>query len=61
LASSILLAPMFERLLYGVAARDPLSHTAAALAIAAVGLAATAVPAIRAARIDPARALKRSV
>ncbi|HEY6223421.1 MAG TPA: ABC transporter permease [Gemmatimonadales bacterium] len=46
------------RFLYGVAPIDPISFVVAALALATVALVATYGPARRAARLDPARALR---
>jgi predicted permease len=45
-------------LLFGVSALDPLTYVAVALALAATALLATYLPARRAARIDPAAALR---
>jgi ABC-type antimicrobial peptide transport system permease subunit len=45
-------------LLYGVAPADPLALVGAAVALGAVCLIATVVPARRATRIDPAIALR---
>ncbi len=50
---SRLLAP----LLFGIDARDPLTFAAAGLLLAIVGVAACLVPAARASRLDPVRAL----
>jgi ABC-type antimicrobial peptide transport system permease subunit len=45
-------------LLYGVGARDPLTLLAVTLALAVVGLAASWIPARRAARIDPLHSMR---
>jgi predicted permease len=61
-AAGALLAALATRLvsgaLYGVGVADPMAWSAAGGALAAAALAAHAVPAWRAARIDPAAALK---
>ena len=44
--------------LYGVSARDPLTLAAIAALLAVVALAASGIPALRAARIDPMEALR---
>jgi ABC-type lipoprotein release transport system permease subunit len=44
--------------LYGIGAADPMAWTAAILMVAGVTSLATAVPAVRAMRIDPARTLR---
>jgi ABC-type antimicrobial peptide transport system permease subunit len=44
-------------LLYGVRALDPVAFLAAAVVLGMVAVAAAAVPALRAARVDPAIAL----
>ena len=44
---------MLQTLLYGVAAADPLTFAAVLGLLSAVTLAACAVPAVRAARVDP--------
>ena len=51
-------AGLLESLLFGVSPRDPLIYGAVVLLVAAVGLAANAIPARRAAGLDPVRALR---
>jgi ABC-type antimicrobial peptide transport system permease subunit len=51
-------ARFIESQLFGVEARDPLIFLASAAALFAVALAAGLIPAWRAARIDPVRALR---
>jgi ABC-type antimicrobial peptide transport system permease subunit len=48
-----------QNLLFGVPPLDVLTFTASAIAIVSVGVAAAAVPALRAARIDPVAALRQ--
>jgi ABC-type antimicrobial peptide transport system permease subunit len=45
-------------LLYGLPPRDPLTMTAAAVVLGAIGALAGGIPAWRASRIDPARVLR---
>jgi ABC-type antimicrobial peptide transport system permease subunit len=45
-------------MLFGVSARDPVIYVCVAIGIAAVSLAATLIPARRAAVVDPLRALR---
>jgi putative ABC transport system permease protein len=47
-----------ETLLYGVTSRDPLTFTIMSVTLSAIALFACLVPAIRAARVDPARVLR---
>jgi putative ABC transport system permease protein len=58
LAVALAAATLLESLLFGVSPRDPLVYTAVVLAVAAVGLLANAIPARRAAALDPMRALR---
>jgi putative ABC transport system permease protein len=57
LAAGIAAARLAGALLYGVTAADPAALAASAAILAAVSVAASYVPARRAARVDPARAL----
>ena len=58
LVAAILVAPMASALLYGVAPSDPLSMAAAAILVVLVAAVAALIPATRAARVDPAIALR---
>jgi predicted permease len=57
-AGSLLLTRLIQGLLFGVAARDPMTIGGVALLIATIGIAACWLPAMRAARIDPGVALR---
>jgi putative ABC transport system permease protein len=59
LIGAFLLARALRSLLFGVGAGDPISYIAAALVMALSALIACAVPAWRAARIDPTLALRQ--
>jgi len=62
LAAGVLIAALSSRLaaafLRGVAPRDPLTYTAVAALLAGIALLATWIPARRASRLDPIRALR---
>ncbi len=58
LAVTLATAESLARILYGITTRDALSYAVAPALIALVGLAACIVPARRAARIDPVKALQ---
>jgi predicted permease len=58
LALAYLLAQGVSSLLFQVSPSDPLVFTGVTLILAAVGLTATLIPAARAARVDPFRALR---
>src|SRR5208283_1693988 len=58
LAAAFLLAPLASALLYGVGPADPASMAAAAALVALVAALAAFIPAARAARVDPAIALR---
>jgi putative ABC transport system permease protein len=51
-------ARLMRGLLHGVTPADPLTFVSVAAALAAVALAASLVPAVRATRVDPVIALK---
>jgi putative ABC transport system permease protein len=53
------LSRLVSGFLYGIAATDPLTHLAAAGLLLITGLAATYVPARRAAVVDPMAALRQ--
>ena len=51
-------AGLLDGMLFGVSSRDPVIYVAVAIVIAAVALAATLLPARRAATVDPLRTLR---
>ena len=51
-------ARLASSLLYGIAPHDPVSYVAAAALLLVAAVAAGAVPALRAARVDPVTALR---
>jgi putative ABC transport system permease protein len=57
-AVALVLGRLIESMLYEIGAHDPLTIAAVALSIALVALAACLIPARRAARVDPATALR---
>jgi predicted permease len=58
LGAAFVAAPWIRSLLYGIAPADPVSLASAGLLVILVSAAATAIPAARAARIEPAIALR---
>jgi ABC-type antimicrobial peptide transport system permease subunit len=58
LAGALVTARLFAGLLFGVGPADPVALAASVVVLAAVALAATLLPARRAARVDPAVALR---
>jgi predicted permease len=58
LGGAVLATPVMAALLYGVGPTDPLTYTAVSMALAAVTLLATYLPARRASRIQPLVALR---
>ena len=58
LTGALFTARLLRGLLFGVTPHDPTTLTAVAFVLAAVGIAACWVPAARAARVDPAVALR---
>jgi len=59
IGAAILATRFLSSMLYGVTATDPLTFGAVAALLVAVALAACAVPALRAVRIDPTTALRQ--
>jgi predicted permease len=57
-AGALSISKLMQGLLFGVAPHDPVTLIGVTVLMAAVGIAACWVPAIRAARIDPAAALR---
>jgi ABC-type antimicrobial peptide transport system permease subunit len=58
ICSASALVRLIASMLYGLKAYDPLTFTASAVLLLLVGLAASWIPARRAASLDPARALR---
>jgi ABC-type antimicrobial peptide transport system permease subunit len=58
LTGALLTSRLLQGLLFGVAPDDPVTLGSVALLIAGIGAAACLVPAMRAARVDPAIALR---
>jgi putative ABC transport system permease protein len=58
LAGAAAATRLMERLLFGVSATDPLTFLAAAVALGLASIAATCIPALRAARVAPVTALR---
>ena len=56
--AALYLTRLMEGLLYGVAPRDPMTFAAVTLLLLGIAVAASAVPAIRASRVDPLEALR---
>ena len=55
---SLLATRLIQGLLFGVAPHDPVTLLAVAALMAAIGIAACWIPALRAARIDPGVAIR---
>jgi len=58
LVAALALTRLMQNLLFGVSASDPLTFLVIALVPAAIAILASAIPALRAARIDPLEALR---
>jgi cell division protein FtsX len=56
--AALFLTRLMEGLLYGVAPRDPATFAAVTGFLLAIAVAASAIPALRAARVDPLEALR---
>jgi ABC-type antimicrobial peptide transport system permease subunit len=61
LGAALALTPVMSSLLYGVRPTDPVTYAGVALALAAVTLLATYLPARRASRVSPIVALRSDV
>jgi putative ABC transport system permease protein len=57
-AGAFLTAGIIRGLLFGVAPRDPVTFAGVAVTMAAIGIGACWIPALRAARVDPAIAMR---
>ena len=58
LVGSVAVSGILQSLLYGVSATAPAAYVGVGLALAVVAMAATALPAHRAASIDPVTSLR---
>jgi putative ABC transport system permease protein len=58
IAFSLALAPLLESLLFGVRPQDPLTLAVVSITVAATGVAACFLPALRVTRVDPLVALR---
>lgn len=58
IALALVAGKLVASLLYGISPRDPVVIAAAALMLAVIGLAASVIPAIRAARVNPVTTLR---
>jgi putative ABC transport system permease protein len=58
-AAAAVLGRWLQSLLFGVSPVDALTYLAGGLALVLIGLAAASLPALRASRIDPVRALRQ--
>ena len=58
LVAATLLTKVLATMLFGVGARDPMTFSAVAVAIATVAAAASLLPALRASRVEPLSAIR---
>ncbi len=58
LLGAVALTTLMQSLLFGVAAVDPATYAVATVTLAVISLAACAMPALRATRVDPLVALR---
>ena len=59
-AGAFLAASVIQKLLFGVPPHDPTTFIVVAVLMAAIGIVACWIPAVRAARIDPAITMRSS-
>ena len=59
-AGALALTRLMQGLLYGISATDVWSYAVAVAVLGAVAAAACLIPSVRAARVDPAQALRES-
>lgn len=59
LPAALAASRLLRTIVYGVATTDPATYASLALVVTAVVLGACVLPALRAARLDPARALNQ--
>jgi ABC-type antimicrobial peptide transport system permease subunit len=57
-AGALALGRILSSLIYGISAHDPVTFAAVATLLAVVALLASLIPALRAANIEPIRALR---
>ena len=57
-AGALALGTVLRSLIFGVSARDPMTFASVAALLVAVALAACALPALRATRVEPSEALQ---
>ena len=58
MAGALALGRVLASLIYGISATDPMTFTAVAALLCLVALMASIIPALRATRIEPTRALR---
>jgi ABC-type antimicrobial peptide transport system permease subunit len=58
LTLSLIFSHVLQALLYGITPHDPVTLTASAAFLAAIGLAAMLIPALKATRFDPIVAIR---
>ena len=61
IGAAVFLTPVMSALLYGVSPMDPMTYAAGAIALGAVTLIATYLPARRASGVEPVIALRSQI